>query len=108
MSLRWMYVSLLVMIPLGLVRSEPESAPGSALAGYTTQDAAQQRDWERKFQDGISPDHIRENMRRLSARPHQAPLWPDTPRKTLRSRETGRENFRMGFPPTTSARTCGA
>jgi N-acetylated-alpha-linked acidic dipeptidase len=70
MSLRWMYVSLLVMTPLGLVRSEPESAPGSALAGYTTQDAAQQRDWERKFQDGISPDHIRENMRRLSARPH--------------------------------------
>jgi N-acetylated-alpha-linked acidic dipeptidase len=70
MSLRWMYVSLLVMLPLGLVRSEPESAPNSALAGYTPQDAAQQRDWERKFQDGISADHIRENMRRLSARPH--------------------------------------
>src|ERR1700683_1396072 len=70
MSLRWMYVSLLAMIPLGLVRSEPDSAPGSALAGYTTQDAAQQRDWEKKFRDGASPDHIRENMRRLSARPH--------------------------------------
>jgi N-acetylated-alpha-linked acidic dipeptidase len=70
MSLRWMYVSLLVMLPLGLVRSEPESAANSALAGYTPQAAAQQRDWERKFQDGISADHIRENMRRLSARPH--------------------------------------
>src|SRR6202167_5336144 len=70
MSLRWMYVSLLVMIPLGLVRSEPESAPGSALAGYTTQDAAQQRDWERKFRSAVSPDNIRATMRRLSARPH--------------------------------------
>jgi N-acetylated-alpha-linked acidic dipeptidase len=67
---RWMYASLLVLIPLSLVRSEPESALGSALAGYTAQDAAQQRDWEKKFQDAISPDHIRENMRRLSARPH--------------------------------------
>jgi N-acetylated-alpha-linked acidic dipeptidase len=67
---RWMYASLLVLIPLSLVRSEPESAAGSALAGYTAQDAVQQRDWERKFQDAISPDHIRENMRRLSARPH--------------------------------------
>src|SRR5580700_1890241 len=70
MPLRWMYCSLLVLIPLGLVRSEPESTPASTLAGYTTQDAAQQRDWERKFQAGVSPDHIRENMRRLSARPH--------------------------------------
>jgi N-acetylated-alpha-linked acidic dipeptidase len=70
MPLRWMYCSLFVLIPLGLVRSEPESTPSSALAGYTTQDAAQQRDWERKFQDGVSADHIRENMRRLSARPH--------------------------------------
>jgi N-acetylated-alpha-linked acidic dipeptidase len=70
MPLRWMYCSLLVLIPLGLVQSEPESTPGSALAGYTTQDAAQQRDWERKFQEGVSADHIRENMRRLSARPH--------------------------------------
>jgi N-acetylated-alpha-linked acidic dipeptidase len=70
MPLRWMYCSLLVLIPHGLVRSEPESTPASTLAGYTTQDAAQQRDWERKFQAGVSADHIRENMRRLSARPH--------------------------------------
>jgi len=70
MSLRWMVCSLLVLIPLALVRSEPESAPGAALGGYTTQDAAQQREWERQFQDAVSADHIRENMRRLSARPH--------------------------------------
>jgi N-acetylated-alpha-linked acidic dipeptidase len=70
MSLRWMVCSLLVLVPLALVRSEPESVPGAALGGYTAQDAAQQRDWERQFQDAVSADHIRENMRRLSARPH--------------------------------------
>jgi N-acetylated-alpha-linked acidic dipeptidase len=29
-----------------------------------------ERDWEKKFQDGILAANIRENMRRLSARPH--------------------------------------
>jgi len=38
--------------------------------GYTTESSATQKDWEKKFQDGIVPDNIRENMRRLSARPH--------------------------------------
>src|SRR5581483_9926595 len=42
----------------------------SPLLGYTRDDSTAQRDWERKFRDGIVPDHIRENMRRLSARPH--------------------------------------
>jgi N-acetylated-alpha-linked acidic dipeptidase len=32
--------------------------------------SAEERDLEKKFQDGIVPDNIRENMRRLSARPH--------------------------------------
>jgi N-acetylated-alpha-linked acidic dipeptidase len=38
--------------------------------GYTAQTTATERDWEKKFQDGIVPANIRENMRRLSARPH--------------------------------------
>jgi len=29
-----------------------------------------EHDWEKKFQDGIVPDNLRESMRRLSARPH--------------------------------------
>jgi len=29
-----------------------------------------QKEWEKKFRDGVVPGHIRENMRRLSARPH--------------------------------------
>ena len=42
----------------------------SSLLGYSSQNSQQQRDWEKKFRDGIVPGNIRENMRRLSARPH--------------------------------------
>ena len=38
--------------------------------GYTTASSKTQRDWEKKFQDGISRDNLRESMRRLTARPH--------------------------------------
>jgi len=40
------------------------------MLGYTPQTSATERDWEKKFQDGIVANNIRENMRRLSARPH--------------------------------------
>ncbi len=38
--------------------------------GYSSQGSAAQMDAEKKFRDGIVPGNIRENMRRLSARPH--------------------------------------
>ncbi len=47
----------------------PSAAPAQLL-GYTTQTSAAERDWEKKFQDGIVATNIRENDRRLSARPH--------------------------------------
>ena len=52
--------------------SETNQAPdkSAAMLGYTPQSSATERDWEKKFQDGIVADNIRENMRRLSARPH--------------------------------------
>ena len=49
--------------------SAKPSAP-SQLSGYSAQSSKSERDWERKFQDGISRDNLRENMRRMSARPH--------------------------------------
>ena len=49
--------------------SESSKTPAQLL-GYTAQTSATERDWEKKFQDGIVADNIRENMRRLSARPH--------------------------------------
>src|SRR6202167_3033283 len=42
----------------------------SQLSGYTAQSSSPERDWEKKFQDGIVSDNVRENMRRMSARPH--------------------------------------
>ena len=50
--------------------SEPAAAAPAHLLGYTAQTSATERDWEKKFQDGIVAANIRENMRRLSARPH--------------------------------------
>jgi len=42
----------------------------SYLLGYSSQTSEQERQWEQKFRGGIVPENIRENMRRLSARPH--------------------------------------
>ncbi len=43
---------------------------GPALRGYTPEHSATETNWERKYQALPESDHIRENMRRLSARPH--------------------------------------
>jgi N-acetylated-alpha-linked acidic dipeptidase len=71
MKLRWL-TGLLVVVPLLSVRSEPEAAipAPTSLLGYSTQNAVLQGQWEKKFRAGISAANIRENMRRLSARPH--------------------------------------
>src|SRR5438270_13916949 len=41
-----------------------------AFRGYTAQNAATETQWEQKFRDIPAPDRIRDNMKRLSARPH--------------------------------------
>ena len=43
---------------------------GHTLRGYTPEDSATEISWEQKFRALPDRDHIRENMRRLSARPH--------------------------------------
>ncbi|HET7890811.1 MAG TPA: transferrin receptor-like dimerization domain-containing protein [Candidatus Sulfotelmatobacter sp.] len=43
---------------------------GAQLLGYTAQSSSEERDWEKKFQSGIVTENLRENMRRMSARPH--------------------------------------
>jgi N-acetylated-alpha-linked acidic dipeptidase len=72
MTLRWLICGALIAAPFLAVQSEPDAkVPDLApLLGYSRQGASQQAEWERKFQAGISPANIRENMRRLSARPH--------------------------------------
>jgi N-acetylated-alpha-linked acidic dipeptidase len=45
--------------------------PGEAsLRGYTSEHAAAEMQWEQKFREIPDPAKVRENMRRMSARPH--------------------------------------
>jgi N-acetylated-alpha-linked acidic dipeptidase len=66
-----LWLSLLVALPCLVARSEPQAgaAPGTLL-GYSAQNAVRELEWERKYQAEVSPDNIREYMRRLTARPH--------------------------------------
>lgn len=50
--------------------SEQPAGTQAALAGFSQQAAAAQRDWEKKFTAGITVNNLRDAMRRLSAHPH--------------------------------------
>jgi N-acetylated-alpha-linked acidic dipeptidase len=74
MTLRWICGSVLAVSQLisaqpgfGQATVVPTPLP---ITGYSSQSAPAETDWEKKFQNGILPDSIRENMRRLSAHPH--------------------------------------
>ncbi|MBS1850923.1 MAG: M28 family peptidase [Acidobacteria bacterium] len=72
MTLRSLCSCLLVLTqltftPFGVAQTTSSPAP---FLGYSGPSSAAQRDWEQKFRAGIVPGNIRENMRRLSARPH--------------------------------------
>ena len=62
----------IVACSLLLVSSAYAVDPGAAtpLRGYTPEHSASEIQWEQKFRALPEPAHIRENMRRLSARPH--------------------------------------
>jgi N-acetylated-alpha-linked acidic dipeptidase len=72
MRLGWIVSFAIVITQILSAQSGPGKKTGedSHLLGYSAQTSQQQKDWEKKFRDGIVPDNIRENMRRLSARPH--------------------------------------
>ena len=59
----------LAVVCLFALSAHAVDAPAS-LRGYTPADSATEVQWERKFREIPDPAHIRENMRRLSARPH--------------------------------------
>ena len=50
--------------------SAASMAAAAPLRGYTAAHSAAEVEWEKKFRAIPEPDRIRENMRRLSARPH--------------------------------------
>ena len=63
-------ICLLLMAAPGLSVHSESGTSAAVLLGYSAQGAARESEWERTFQAGISADNIRENMRRLTARPH--------------------------------------
>ena len=78
MTTRWLVASLLATAPLQpqLHAAPPSDEPvasaaiGGHLLGYTDKSSPAQVEWEAKFRAGVVAANIRENMRRLSARPH--------------------------------------
>jgi len=62
---------LLTVIAAAQSSNETRTSPGSeSLLGYTAKTTSDERSLEKKFQDAIVAANIQENMRRLSARPH--------------------------------------
>jgi N-acetylated-alpha-linked acidic dipeptidase len=59
-----------LMTQLNWAQAPSKVSDSSQLSGYTAQSSKSERDWEKKLQEGIVSDNIRENMRRMSARPH--------------------------------------
>src|SRR6266576_5711477 len=56
---------LVLVLPPSVV-----AADEATLAGYSPRSSQTERDWESKFRAIPDPANLRENMRRLSARPH--------------------------------------
>ena len=81
MSLRWFGLMGLAVIPWLSASSQSASSEAppaqvqsqpkdSSFLGYSASSSAREADWEEKFRAEISASNVRENMRRLSARPH--------------------------------------
>jgi N-acetylated-alpha-linked acidic dipeptidase len=109
MSLRSVCCSMLTITALLSAQITPGQAANaqtsSTIAGYSKASAASEIALEKKFQDGIVPGNIRENMRRLSARPHHvgSPYQKDNAEWILaRMKEWGLdahiETFSVLFP----------
>ena len=73
-SLRLLCSLLLFLTLTASAQSDKETqtapTPSGPLLGYTTKTTPDERSLEKKFQDAVVAANIQENMRRLSARPH--------------------------------------
>ena len=57
-------------LTLALLQPGNAAAPAATMDGYSPAHAATERDWETKFRSIPDPKTLRDNMQRLSARPH--------------------------------------
>jgi len=106
MTLRAICCGLLVVAQMTFAQSNRTPATENPpLAGFSSQTSADERGWEKKFNEGIVPGNIRENMRRLTAHPHHvgSPYDKDNAQWILaRFKESGFdakiETFNVLFP----------
>ena len=68
----WIAVCIIAVTAVLAAQSDEAKTSNStaSMLGYSSQTSQTEREWEKKFRDGISAGNIRENMRRLAARPH--------------------------------------
>jgi N-acetylated-alpha-linked acidic dipeptidase len=59
-----------LLLPLLLTTLAARIDDPTPLRGFSAARSREQREWEAKFRDMITPDSARESMRRLTARPH--------------------------------------
>jgi N-acetylated-alpha-linked acidic dipeptidase len=72
-SLKSLFSCILILsfLQYGTAQQAPSAAPNAKpLIGYTTESSRTEQQWEQKFRGLPQPDQLRENMRRLSAFPH--------------------------------------
>ena len=72
-SLRTFVCTLVVISASQVIPAQSASntaSEPSRLAGYTSQSSKTEREWEKKLQDAVAPENLRQSMQRLTARPH--------------------------------------
>ena len=67
---RWPACALLLSVAAYAVEPSSTAPTAAPLRGYTAEHSATEVTWEEKFRAMPDPARLRENMRRLSARPH--------------------------------------
>lgn len=68
--MKWMCWGVAAFGFTGVMMQAADTAPAKPLFGYTAADSAAEVKWENTFRGLPDPAHVRDNMKRLSARPH--------------------------------------
>src|SRR5579859_4187498 len=66
----WALIFSFVQFTAAQQADTSQRAASKTLIGYTSDSSRSEQDWEQKFRAMPQPDQVKENMQRLSARPH--------------------------------------
>jgi hypothetical protein len=62
--------SFFIVQPSWAQTTTAKTRDSAQLSGYSVASSKAEQDWEKKLQDGIVRENLRESMRRMSSRPH--------------------------------------